>query len=221
MSQFELDLTDADRSATWLDGDWWPAPLPPNVEVGERCYLYSSFAFQRYRSRRPVGVRIGDDTGVYEGSVFDLGPAGEVRIGRFSTVVSPVFLTNGRVEIGDFAFISHDVVIADDAIAVPPDAVAGVGRDPEQESPAIVLGEDVWVGTKAVLLAGTQLGDGAIVGAGAVVDRPVPPYAIVAGNPARLVGYARPGLDRDPTIELPEVHVDRLVRAGRAPRRAH
>jgi acetyltransferase-like isoleucine patch superfamily enzyme len=43
-----------------------------------------------------------------------------------------------------------------------------------------------------VLLPGARLGDGVIVGAGAVVDFEVPPYAVVAGNPARIVSWARP-----------------------------
>jgi acetyltransferase-like isoleucine patch superfamily enzyme len=46
----------------------------------------------------------------------------------------------------------------------------------------------VWIGARAVLLKGTQLGKGSIVGAGTVVDFEVPAYSIVAGNPARVVG---------------------------------
>ena len=51
----------------------------------------------------------------------------------------------------------------------------------------IVLGNDVWVGFEAVILAGVTIGDGAIIGARAVVTRDVPPYAIVGGVPARLI----------------------------------
>lgn len=51
------------------------------------------------------------------------------------------------------------------------------------------IGHDVWIGHSAIILPGVQIGDGAVVGAGAVVTKPVPPYAIVAGNPARLIRY--------------------------------
>ena len=51
----------------------------------------------------------------------------------------------------------------------------------------IVVGNDVWIGFEAVILAGVTIGDGAIVGARAVVTKDVPPYTIVAGVPARLV----------------------------------
>lgn len=51
----------------------------------------------------------------------------------------------------------------------------------------IVVGSDVWIGYEAVVLSGVTIGDGAIIGARAVVTRNVPPYAIVGGVPARLI----------------------------------
>jgi virginiamycin A acetyltransferase len=50
-----------------------------------------------------------------------------------------------------------------------------------------VVGNDVWIGMEAVIMAGVGIGDGAIVAAKSVVTHDVPPYAIVAGNPARIV----------------------------------
>ncbi len=51
------------------------------------------------------------------------------------------------------------------------------------------VGHDVWIGRSAIVLPGVEIGDGAVVGAGAVVTKAVPPYAIVAGNPARIVRH--------------------------------
>lgn len=53
----------------------------------------------------------------------------------------------------------------------------------------IVVGDDVWIGQCAIILSGVTLGQGCVVGAGAVVAKDVPPYAIVAGNPARIIKY--------------------------------
>jgi chloramphenicol O-acetyltransferase type B len=53
----------------------------------------------------------------------------------------------------------------------------------------VVIGNDVWFGTEAIIMSGVRIGDGAVVGARAVVTRDVPPYAIVAGSPARLVRF--------------------------------
>ena len=52
-----------------------------------------------------------------------------------------------------------------------------------------VVGNDVWVGQKATILPGVHIGDGAIIGANAVVAKDVPPYAVVAGNPAVIKKY--------------------------------
>lgn len=51
----------------------------------------------------------------------------------------------------------------------------------------VVIGNDVWLGREAMVMSGVTIGDGAVVGARAVVTRDVPPYGIVAGNPAALV----------------------------------
>lgn len=51
------------------------------------------------------------------------------------------------------------------------------------------IGHDVWIGRSAIVLAGVTVGDGSVIGAGSVVTKDVPPYAIVAGNPARLIRY--------------------------------
>lgn len=55
-------------------------------------------------------------------------------------------------------------------------------------SPAII-GNDVWIGSNATILGGLNIGDGAVIGAGAVVTKDVPPYAIVGGVPARVIRY--------------------------------
>ena len=197
-----------------LDHDWCSTPLPSNVEIGERSWLYSSFAFVHYRSERPCGVRIGHDSGIYIGTYFELGPRGEVDIGNFCTVAGPIISTNSRVEIGDYALISFHVVIADSFAAVPPTSEAegarggSVGAPPTAGTPgtpptAVVIGENAWIGARAVLLAGARIGEGAIVGAASVVDFDVPPYAVVAGTPARVVGWARPGQRPEPSRGRP------------------
>jgi acetyltransferase-like isoleucine patch superfamily enzyme len=51
------------------------------------------------------------------------------------------------------------------------------------------IGNDVWIGLGAIVLSGISVGDGAVIGAGALVSKSVPPYAVVAGNPAQLLRY--------------------------------
>ena len=53
----------------------------------------------------------------------------------------------------------------------------------------ITIGNDVWIGTHSMILGGVKIGDGAVIGAGAVVTKDVPPYAIVGGVPAKIIRY--------------------------------
>lgn len=54
---------------------------------------------------------------------------------------------------------------------------------------AIIIEDDVWIGDHAIILSGVHIGKGAIVGAGAVISKDIPPYAIVVGNPGRIIKY--------------------------------
>ena len=162
---------------TVLEHDWYPAPVPDNVSWGEGSWVYSSFAFLHHDARRPDAVRIGRDTGIYQGTNFDLGPDAEIVIGDFCTSAGVIVCPNGRVEVGDHVLISYSVIVGGGPFAMPGDEGDG----------DVVIGDDVWVGTGALLLPGAVIGDGAIVGARTVVDFEVPPGCVVAGNPARIV----------------------------------
>ena len=168
-----------------LAHDWFPRPLPRNVELGEGTWLYSAFAFLHCASEREVALRTGAHCGIYNGCFFDLDAGGSVDIGDYTTLVGVIVASSARVSIGSYCFFAHEVVIADGPVATPPQAnFARASRA------GVTVEDDVWVGMGAVLLGGARIGRGSIVGAGAVVDRDIPPYSIVAGNPCRIVGAA-------------------------------
>ena len=60
-------------------------------------------------------------------------------------------------------------------------------RQPSSALQPVVIGNDVWIGARVIILPGVHIGDGAVIGAASVVTKDVPPYGIVAGNPARLI----------------------------------
>jgi acetyltransferase-like isoleucine patch superfamily enzyme len=130
---------------------------------------------------------------VYIGTMLGLGAHGRLTMGDFSILNGVVVCTNGRVDIGSYTLLAHEVTLAGRPCARPP-------REDDEPEPPIVVGDDAWIGVRATLIGGAVIGRGAIVGAATVVDGVVPDYAIVAGNPARIVGEAPP-----------------RTRAGRAP----
>jgi maltose O-acetyltransferase len=91
------------------------------------------------------------------------------------------------VEIGNRVMIASHVAISS--------LTHDHSRQSMRHSPVvqkkIVIEDDVWIGAGAVILPGITLGHGAVVGAGAVVTKDVPPYSIVVGNPARILKMRR------------------------------
>ena len=91
------------------------------------------------------------------------------------------FQDQGGIFIGDWALIGHNVVLATLNHAASP-------KDRGSMIPApIRIGKNVWVGANAVILPGVTIGDGAIVAAGAVVNRDVPENTVVGGVPAKVI----------------------------------
>jgi acetyltransferase-like isoleucine patch superfamily enzyme len=178
-----------------LEHDWYPAAVPANVSIGGGTWLYSAYAFLHYRSQRPCGLRLGRECGVYINTMFDLGPDGEVVVGDHTTLSGPIFSSNGRITVGHHVLISSRVLIADTFAATPPATDDSSG----EPSPSVVIDDLAWVGTGSTLLAGAHVGEGAIVGAGTVVDFAIPPYSIVGGDPARVIGWSKPPDDGEST----------------------
>jgi acetyltransferase-like isoleucine patch superfamily enzyme len=188
---------DCERART-IPGDWHPGIIPENVVVDRTAYLETTYSFLQYRSEEPVGVRIDPGASVYQGTMFDVGPRGQVRVGRFALVNGARIICDAEVEIGEYALISWNVVLMDTYRAsLNPNLrrleVQQVARfQPRRfkaRSPArpIRIGSNVWIGFEVCILPGVTVGDGAVIGARSVVAENVPPYTVVAGNPARVV----------------------------------
>jgi maltose O-acetyltransferase len=93
-----------------------------------------------------------------------------------------------KVTIGNHCLLAAGVRIYD-VDAHPLDAARRRGNEffPAENSEPVSIGDDVWVGTGALILKGVTIGSRSIVGAGAVVTRDVPPDVVVVGNPARVI----------------------------------
>lgn len=129
---------------------------------------------------------------------------GRIRIGQYCYVGEGTRVWSAAtVSIGNRVFLSHGVNVHDSDSHSRSAAerarhfrelvTTGHPSFPENiECAPIVIDDDAWIGFNAVVLKGVTIGKGAIVGAGAVVTRDVPPFAIVAGNPAAEVGKAFP-----------------------------
>lgn len=140
--------------------------------------------------------KFGQFNTIYDGAVLD-----SVEIGDFSYVAAKGVVT--KASIGKFTCIGPEVIIGPgvhpsrDYVSIHPAfystvaqaQVTFVAESCFDEYGHVQIGNDVWIGWRAIILAGVTIGDGAIVGAGAVVTKDIPPYAVVGGVPAKILRY--------------------------------
>jgi len=186
------------NQARRLPGDWYDGLVPDNTSIHETAHLESAYSFYLYRSELDEGVRMGEGSSAYLGTMFDIGTHGSVRIGSFTLVNGAWFICDRGIEVGDYTFISWNVLLMDsyrvshDPAVRREDLLRVPHRRPRtpQFSEAVrplAIGSNVWIGFDVCVLPGVRIGDGSIIGARSVVADDVPPYCIAAGNPARVL----------------------------------
>lgn len=170
----------------------WRARLKyaPFLSVGRGCAIGKGVVIRPFFAYGRLRVVMADGSQLFDHTVIQ--GSGEVRFGPRSfcgdfTVIG----TNGLVDIGADVMIAQAVTIrdTDHRYADPsvPMRVQGIEVEP------VVIEDDVWIGHGATVLKGVRIGRGAIVAAGAVVTKDVPPYAIVGGVPARVLSRREQG----------------------------
>lgn len=184
-----------DRKLAW---DWYPGRVPENVLVDDTAYVETTFSFYFYRSELNGGVEYGRGASTYLGTMFDVGPRGRVKLGDYALVHGARIICDAEVLIGDYTLISWNVVLMD-SYRVPFDPQERRAelklvptRSPRQARADVAarpirIERNVWIGFDVCVLPGVTIGEGSVVGAKSVVASDVPPFTVVAGNPARII----------------------------------
>jgi len=162
--------------------------LQPGVRISPSVKCCGSAAIQLVTEGKWVGGQVVIEAGVvlsdgviiapYRGSVY-LGE--RVYVGPYS-----VLYGSGGLSVGCGTMIASHCVIVSSGHGMERDRMM---IDQPNTKRGISIAEDVWIGAGVRILDGVCLGKGCIVGAGAVVTRAVPEYAIAAGVPARIIGH--------------------------------
>lgn len=143
-----------------------------------------------------------------------------IRIGRYT--YGPIDILSSSqapsLKIGDFCSIAHEVTFVTvsghpiDHLSTFPFRVMML-QNAEVEAldkGGIVVDDDVWIGYRATILDGVHIGQGAVIGAGAVVTKDVPPYAVVGGVPAKVIRFRFDGetIDRLLGLDFSKLSLD-------------
>jgi acetyltransferase-like isoleucine patch superfamily enzyme len=126
-----------------------------------------------------------DPFGLYTFSTIFVG--NDVSINARPTLMA----RHSEIHIGNKVMFGPEVMIiaGNHNTSVVGDFMSDVTHKRPEDDQDVVIEDDVWIGSRAVVLKGVVIGRGAIVGAGAIVTRSVPPYAVAVGVPARVVGF--------------------------------
>ena len=155
-------------------------------------------SFRRsYKSKITIGKNFSAVSKMYWNSIGinqpvlinAFGAESEIKIGDDVGVSGCSITAMKKITIGNRVLIGSGTLITDnDAHAIEP-----INRITSKDiaSAPIVIENDVFVGARSIILKGVTIGNGAVIGAGSVVTKDVPSYAIVGGNPAKIIGDSR------------------------------
>ena len=165
--------------------------------------LYYSFACYLPKSTRPIvgkpaqrirrflckrifstcGIKLNVEDGVYFGNGKDIQIGNEVGLGsNFKSL-------NRILKIGNYLMMAEDVLFLGgghkfDRLDIP------MAHQSDEPKTPLVIKDDVWIGARVIILPACQrIGKGVIIGAGSVVTKDIQDYAVVGGNPARVIRY--------------------------------
>ena len=148
--------------------------IAPDVKLGQNVKIFSFVNL--------YGCTIGDNTKI--GTFVEIQK--NAVIGRNCKISSHTFICEG-VHIEDDVFIGHNVTFINDLYPRATTPSGGLQTEADWKVIETFVRKGASIGSSATILAGVTIGENAIIGAGAVVTKDVPPHAIVAGVPARLI----------------------------------
>lgn len=146
------------------------------------------FRIKRQKKLYKQMKHVGKNVYICEGhqiSAYDkLEIGNHVWIGRHCMIAA-----QGGVSIKSGTIISHNVEIWSQNHKYEGTDLKSIPYDKNFIQKSVNIGENVWIGSRVIILPGINIGEGAVIGAGSVVTKDVPPCAVIGGNPARILKY--------------------------------
>lgn len=158
--------------------------IAPDVKIG-RNVKFSKFI-------NLYGCEVGDDTKI--GAFVEIQK--NAKVGSRCKISSHTFICEG-VTIEDEVFIGHNVTFVNDSFPRATSATGTLQTEADWTVEVTVVKRGVSIGSGATILANVVIGEGALIGAGAVVTKNVPAWAIVVGNPGKVVRHLTSGDKHD------------------------
>ncbi len=134
-----------------------------NISIGDGSKIWSQFTTTRLAAFKGAEIQIGKNT----------------------------FINGSRIAAKNKIIIGDNIHIAPEVIIMDSDFHDTQKHDEEGQSSPIVIENNVWIATRAMILKGVHIGEGAVIAAGSIVTKNVEPYTLVAGTPAKIIKYLK------------------------------
>lgn len=144
------------------------------ISIGDRVHLVGNSRGTALGVRSPIILRL-------------LAPGARIRIGAYTGISGAAIGAALNIEIGERVLVGADVMIFDTDFHNPEPEKRHGEPDWARISRPTVIGNDVFLGARSIVMKGASIGDGAIIGAGSVVCSKIPAFTIAAGSPARVI----------------------------------
>ncbi len=144
------------------------------------------------------GCEIGDETKI--GAFVEIQK--NATVGKRCKISSHTFICEGVV-IEDHVFVGHGVMFINDTYPRATSRTGELQTEADWKVEPTHVGKGASIGSNATILCNVKIGENAIIGAGSVVVKDVPPFAVVAGNPARILRYTNQGNEQKPVDTVP------------------
>lgn len=162
---------------------------PGKLEIGKNVTI-DDYTLIDARGDGQTGIILGDSVTINHHCVLKA-KTGPIRIGAHTNIGGNTsIVSNSEVEVGNYVIIAGGCDINSGSYSIDYSDEPMLSKGVYSEGP-IEIGDDVWIGTGAIILNGVTIGSHAVIGAGAVVIRNVPEYAIVGGVPAHKIRSRR------------------------------
>ena len=190
---------------TYIDFDWFTNGIPANIKLAENVYIDTSYGFSGFHSENQEAMTLGKGSGCYDRATFITGVNGSMSFGEFNILNGTTFICNKNITVGSHCMFAWGSVVTDSwidhgspSISLRRKILEQTSTDIHRKIPysgdpiPVIIEDNVWIGFDAVVLPGVRLGRGSVIGSKSIITKDVPPYAIIVGNPARIIRYLEP-----------------------------
>jgi acetyltransferase-like isoleucine patch superfamily enzyme len=162
------------------------------------------YSFSSFYSTESAAFFLDFASGNYGHSNFLTGLRGKIKVGKYVILEATNLICTGSIEINDHCMFSWGSVVMDSMLSPQKRDIIERRKLLEEAANSdirfmeynflkpVIIEENVWVGFGAVIMPGVKLGKGCIIGCKTIVYDDVPPYAVVVGQPPRIIRYLTP-----------------------------